>query len=333
MPSKVLLTGATGFIGAHVLRILVEKGYDVVAVVRSADKARYFEDQYPAGKVSHAVVADITVDGAFDRAVQSDPPFDAVIHAASPFHFHSKEFQSDILDPAVKGTTGILKSVKAYAPGVRRVVVTSSMAAVLNLKNPPDLYDETVWNPVSLEEAQSGPILAYMGSKTFAERAARDFVSREKPSFDLVTIHPPGVYGPPIHKLESLDAVNTSNHVFADLLQGGWQGEVPDSSLSQWVDVRDVALAHMRAIEVPQASNRRILTVAGYTSNEQVASIVASGFPALRRKLPSSFGSTTSGKVSKVDTQFAKSELGIVFTSLEASVIDTIEALLPLIKY
>ncbi|KAI6912375.1 dihydroflavonol-4-reductase, partial [Hortaea werneckii] len=307
--------------------------YDVVAVVRSADKARHLEDQYPAGKVSHAVVADITADGAFDRAVQSDPPFDAVIHAASPFHFHSKEFQSDILDPAVKGTTGILKSVKAHAPGVRRVVVTSSMAAVLDLKNPPDLYDETAWNPVSLEEAQSGPILAYMGSKTFAERAARDFVSREKPSFDLVTIHPPGVCGPPIHKLESLDAVNTSNHVFAGLLQGEWQGAVPDSPLSQWVDVRDIALAHVRAIELPQASNRRILIVAGYTSNEQVATIVARGFPALRGKLPSNFGKTTSTKVSKVDPQFAKSELRIVFTSLEASVTDTIEALLPLIKY
>ncbi|KAI6910263.1 hypothetical protein KC334_g3528 [Hortaea werneckii] len=225
MPSKVLLTGATGFIGAHVLRILVEKGYDVVADVRSADEARCLEDQYPAGKVSHAIVADITADGAFDRAVQSDLPFDVVTHAASSFHFRSKEFQSDILDPAVKGTTGILKT-------------------------PPDLYDETVSNPVSLEEAQSGPILAYMGSKTFAKRAARDFVSREKPSFDLVTIHPPGVYGPPIHKLESLDAVNTSNHVFADLLQGGWQDEVPDSPLSQWVDVREVVFAYMCAIEV-----------------------------------------------------------------------------------
>lgn len=300
--------------------------------MRSAHKARYFEDQYPPGKVSHAVVADITADGAFDRAVQSDPPFDAVIHAASPFHFNSKEFQRDILDPAVKGTTGILKSVKAYAPGVRRVVVTSSMAAVLNLKNPPDLYNETDWNPVSFEEAQSGPILAYMGSKTFAERAARDFVSREKPSFDLVTIHPPGVYGPPIHKPESLDAINTSNHVFADLLLGGWQEEVPDSPPSQWVDVRDIALAHVRAIEVSRASNRRILTVAGYTSNEQVAAIVARSFPALRGKLPSQYGRTISAKVSMVDTKFAKSELGIEFTSLEVSVTETIGALLPLVK-
>lgn len=300
--------------------------------MRSAEKARPIQTEYAPDRVSHTVVEDITADGAFHHAVQSDPPFDTVIHAASPFHFKSKNFQTDILDPAVKGTTGILESIIAHAPNVKRVVITSSMAAVLNLQNPPDVYKETTWNPVTPEEALSAPVPAYMGSKTFAEKAARDLVKNKKPHFDLVTIHPPGVYGPPIHKLRSLDAINTSNSIFAGLLKGEWQKAVPDSHLDQWVDVRDVALAHVRAMEVPQASNRRFLTVAGYTSNERIAAIVAHEFFDIRKKLPKTFGRTLDGKVVEVDTQPAQNVLGIEFTTLETSVVDTVKALLPLIQ-
>lgn len=87
------------------------------------------------------------------QAVKSDPPFDYVLHTASPFHHNVVDPVKDFLDPAIKGTTGILKAIKAYAPSVKRVVITSSFAAIVNPKQHPKVYSEESWNPVTWEEA------------------------------------------------------------------------------------------------------------------------------------------------------------------------------------
>jgi nucleoside-diphosphate-sugar epimerase len=86
--SRVLLTGGSGFIAAHVLDILLENGHSVVTTVRSQDKANQIRDAHPklpASQLEFAIVEDIAQEGAFDKAVVSDPPFEAVIHTASPF--------------------------------------------------------------------------------------------------------------------------------------------------------------------------------------------------------------------------------------------------------
>lgn len=84
--------------------------------------------------------------------MKADPPFDYVIHTASPFHFNIQDPVKDFLDPAIRGTTGILQSVKKYAPSVKRVVVTSSFAAIVNPDKHEKVYDEKSWNPVTWEE-------------------------------------------------------------------------------------------------------------------------------------------------------------------------------------
>lgn len=88
-----------------------------------------------------------------EQAVQSSPPFDYVLHTASPFHFNVQDPVNDFLDPAIKGTTGVLKAIKANAPSVKRVVITSSFAAIVNAKKHPRLYSEKDWNPVTWQEA------------------------------------------------------------------------------------------------------------------------------------------------------------------------------------
>ena len=75
-----------------------------------------------------------------------------MLHTASPFHFNVDDPVKDFLDPAIKGTTGILKSIKAYAPSVKRVVITSSFAAIVNGKQHPSVYSEANWNPITWEE-------------------------------------------------------------------------------------------------------------------------------------------------------------------------------------
>lgn len=123
--TRVLLTGGSGFIAVHVLEALLTQGHSVVTTVRSDAKARMLTDTFPnygTDKLDFAIVADMAEEGAFDEAVKSDPPFEWVIHTASPYHFNVTDTKKDFLDPAIIGTTGILKAVKKNAPSVKRVV-------------------------------------------------------------------------------------------------------------------------------------------------------------------------------------------------------------------
>lgn len=200
---RVLLTGGSGFIAAHVLDYLLEHGHSVVTTVRSqqkADKIKEAHPKYGKDKLDFSLVEDIAQEGAFDKAVVSDPPFEAVIHTASPFHFNVTDVQKQLLDPAIIGTTGILKSIKKSAPTVKRVVITSSFASIIDGSKgvrPGHTYSEKDWNPVTHEEALKDPSTGYRGSKTFAEKAAWEFVEKEKPNFSISTMCPPLVLGMP----------------------------------------------------------------------------------------------------------------------------------------
>ena len=113
--TRVLLTGGSGFIAAHVLEALLAQGHSVVTSVRSEAKAQMLSDIFPDAcndKLDFVYVADIAQEGAFDEAVKSDPPFEWVIHTASPVIFDVTDTQKDLLDPAINGTTGILKAIR-----------------------------------------------------------------------------------------------------------------------------------------------------------------------------------------------------------------------------
>jgi nucleoside-diphosphate-sugar epimerase len=202
--TRVLLTGGSGFIAAHTLELLLKHGHSVVTTVRTQGKAdkikAAYKDHVEKGQLGFAIVPDIAQPTAFDEAVKSDPPFEAVIHTASPFHFNVTDVQKDLLDPAINGTTGILKSIKKSAPSVKRVVITSSFAAIVNDTLPNGgaghVYSEQDWNPITREQAEQNPMSGYRASKTFAEKAAWEFLEKEKPNFTIATINPPMVYGP-----------------------------------------------------------------------------------------------------------------------------------------
>jgi nucleoside-diphosphate-sugar epimerase len=91
----------------------------------------------PSEALSYVIVGDIAQEGAFDEPVKSEPPFDAVVHTASPFFIGHTDPVKELLDPAIKGTNGILKSIHAHVPSVKRVVITSSFAAIVNPDNHP----------------------------------------------------------------------------------------------------------------------------------------------------------------------------------------------------
>jgi len=347
------LPGGTGFIAAHVLDVLLQRGHSVVTTVRSSQKGQTILDNHksvPKDKLSYVIVEDIAQPGAFDKAVQSDPPFETVIHTASPFHFNVTDPKKDLLDPAVIGTTGILKSIKSHAPTVKRVVrppptppqnppntppqvITSSFASIINPHlgtRPGHTYSESDWNPITETEAIQSPSNAYRASKTFAERASWAFLEKEKPNFTIATMCPPLVLGPIIHYLQSLDNLNTSNQRIAAIMTGKAKDEIPATGTFIWTDVRDLALAHVKAAELPEAANKRFFVTAGYFSNEEIADIVREGFPELGEKVPvkgTSGGGYPADGIYGYDNSRTKEVLGIEFTSLKSSIVDTVKSL------
>jgi len=246
--------------------------------------------------------------------------------------------KKDLVDPAVIGTTGILKAIARSAPSVRRVVITSSFAAIIHedhMADPNTTFNEKSWNPVTIDQIYSSPATAYRASKTLAEKAAWDFVADKSngAKFDIATVNPPLVFGPLVHHLANLDSVNTSNQRFLDAIQGKWKNEVPSTGAAlNWVDVRDVAAAHVKAgLEIPEAGGRRLFAVTGPFCNSEVVPILRKNFPELADKLPAE--DVKGGEMPpenqryKYDNTETRKLLGIKWISLEQSVVDTVKSL------
>ena len=329
---RVLLSGGSGFIAAHCVDILLQHGHSVVFTVRSDEKGEKILKNHPnqtKDKLSYVVVGDIAKEDAFDEAVKSDPPFEGVLHTASPFHFNVTDPKKDLLDPAIIGTTGILKAIKRSAPTVKRVVVTSSFASILNATTHEETYSEKNWNPITEKEAHENPANAYRASKTFAERAAWEFVEKEKPNFDIATMNPPLVLGPVVHYLNSLDSINTSNERVRNMIQGRTkESGLPPTGVFLWVDVRDVALAHVKALEVPEAGGKRFFLTAGHYSNADIAEIIKKDFPDLADKLPAEIKSDKPADVYGYDNSRSKEVLGLKYRRLEGTIDDTVKSML-----
>lgn len=331
--TRVLLTGGSGFIAAHVLELLLARGHSVVTTVRSQEKADRIASAHPkaGANLSFAIVPDISQPNAFARAVVSDPPFEAVIHTASPFHFKADDIQKDLLDPAINGTRGVLQAIKDSAPTVKRVVITSSFAAIVNPSKglwPEHTYSESDWSPLdNVKAALENQATGYRGSKTMAEKAAWEFVEKEKPNFSMSTINPPLVLGPIIHYLNSLDAINTSNATVLSMIRGELKGkELPPTNVVLWVDVRDVAAAHVDAVEKPDAADKRFFVTAGYFSNAEVAGVIRKNFPEYKDVIPEQGGSMPEAMY-KFDNSRSKEVLGLKYRALEESVVDLVKSL------
>jgi len=337
--ARTLVTGGSGFIATQLIHLLLNRGDSVVTTVRSAEKGEKIRALYPgipAEKFGFVIVEDIAKPDAFDKAVVSDPPFEVVYHTASPFYYTLKDAKTELLEPAIVGTTSILKAIKKSAQTVKTVVVTSSVAAVRDGGKPPKYrYTEADWCSLTAEAVEKNQRDGYRVSKTLAERSAWDFMKNEKPTFSLAVVNPSLVFGP-VAPHSSLSAINTSNQRIYDFICGKFKDACPPTGqYCQWVDVRDVAEAHIAAAEKPEAAGKRFLVIAGTFTNAKIAEIIAQEFPAIKEKLPSGKaleqGSTIEGDCI-FDNSRAKGVLGIKFRTLKESIVDTVKSLQALEK-
>ncbi|KAE8441313.1 hypothetical protein EG329_005508 [Mollisiaceae sp. DMI_Dod_QoI] len=295
MSQRVLLTGANGFLGTHILAELLKAGFSVRSVVRSQSKAEQLSKTFPAysSKMDFGIVPDMTIPGAFNQVVQSTPPFTTVLHQASPFFFASINKTEDFLLPAIEGTTNLLKAVRDHAPEVKRVIYTSSCAAVLDFEapiatNPQRVYTESDWNPVTYQQAVEGnKAIAYRASKKFAELAGWDFIKEQKPNFDFVSINPPMIYGPMFVPAASVESINESNaRIYNNFINSSKDAELPPGGVHMYVDVRDLAVAHVRAVTTEEAGGERIIVSSKAISSQEISDFLRSNFKELEERTP-----------------------------------------------
>jgi len=286
----VCVTGASGFIASHIVRELLENGYTVRGTVRSLGNGKTYDElkSLPgASERLELVQADLLSEGSFDNAVAG---CEYVIHTASPYVIHVKDGQRDLVEPARRGTINVLVAC-ARSESVKKVVLTSSEAAICIVPDPDHVYTEQDWT----REASSN-WNPYYYSKTVAEQAAWDFMETAKPGFELVVINPGLVIGPSL-----VPGLNTSHQLFRDMMKG----KVPAIVSLDYaiVDVRDVAHAHVLAMENEKASGRYFC----FNEVQPLAEIVAT----LRR------GGFSKYRLPKIEL---KGNIGIALTKIFALV-------------
>jgi len=229
--TKVLLTGASGFIAKHILRELLAGGYAVRASIRSDKRKNEIQSLFPNANIEF-VHLDLLKDEGWNEALAG---VDVLMHTASPFPFSEPKDPQDLIRPAVDGTLRAMKAAKAA--GVKRVILTSSNAAIYKdaSKAPTAQSDESNWTTPDHPAVSS-----YEASKTLAEKAAWDFVA-QNPDIALTTINPGVVLGP------AMDGnYGTSLDIIKQMMTGKMP-MVPPVAMPA-VDVRDVARMHVNAI-------------------------------------------------------------------------------------
>ncbi|KAI9703083.1 MAG: hypothetical protein M1820_005955 [Bogoriella megaspora] len=263
----VLVTGGSGFIGAHCLLALIStSSYRLRTTVRSLSKSDFVKSQLKVGGASddsinavEIVAANLDKDDGWEAAVAGCT---YVHHVASPFPPKAPKHEDELVIPAREGTLRVLRAAKKA--GVRRVVITSSVAAVgYGHKEIFRTFTEEDWS------ITDGDIPPYPKSKTLAERAAWDYIEKEGGDMELSVINPVGVFGPILGK----EQYSSSIELVVRLMNGAMPG-LPDIAFGV-VDVRDVADLHLRAMTDPKAKGERFIAAAGDGENAMSAAEMA----------------------------------------------------------
>ena len=328
----VLVTGAAGFIGSHVVKLLLEKGYQVRATARSIEQARFLGDfSKSKSSVLEIVKMDLLKPQSVNNAVNGCT---AVIHCAAALMIDVKDAQKDVVDPSVIGTQNLCSAIEKHQ-SVKSVIHTSSVAAIRRTRskngqvfNADDWCDDAtlVSNPYGMAKAEAEQLM-----RAFVEKCEKTRKIR------LITIHPSIVFGPVFHKKHLRGSMAYLNH---------YLGRVPFvlNSHLNFVDVRDVALAHVHAMDMGQDKARYILHSQGMWMNEigkvlrkvkpgrrwpvtRLPAALAMVMAAFHPKLTVKQVRSTIGRHVDYDVGGVEESLNFNFRSMEDTLADSIDSL------
>lgn len=250
----VLVTGGSGFVGAHCILQLLQQGYRVRTTVRSLAREADLRAMLKVGGADPGpslsfIAADLNADAGWREAVAG---CDFVLHVASP---NAPKHEHELIGPARDGTLRVLRA--ARDAGVRRVVLTSSFGTMCY--GPPRSgrpFSEADWTD------PDGKINAYVKSKTLAELAAWDFIASQGGALELAAINPGAIFGP---------ALGPDYSVSAGIIKRLMDRSMPSCPRLSYgiVDVRDVADLHLRAMTMAAAKGERFIAIAGASMSIQ----------------------------------------------------------------
>lgn len=272
--SKILVTGANGFIAMHAIIHLLKNGYTVRGTVRAPQKTEHIRrviQKHTDTADLELVIADLLKDESWEEAAHG---CDFVLHLASPFPTAEPKDENELIAPARDGTLRVLHA--AHAQGVRRVVFLSSIAAVTSGREGENrVFDEKDWSLLDKTP------YAYAKSKTLAEQAAWDFINSagNKNKMELAVINPPYVFGPALD-----EHYFTSSEWVGSLLRAEYPG-VTRIRLD-FTDARDLAIAFLNAMTMPEAVGKRFCCVGASTTLPELALILDEHFAPKGYKVP-----------------------------------------------
>ncbi|KAL6931655.1 hypothetical protein ACO0R3_003120 [Hanseniaspora guilliermondii] len=332
----VFLSGASGYIAQHIIKDLLANNFKVIGSVRSEDKAQKLANNFNnSPDLSFVYVKDISDPKAFDAAFEEHgSKIDFVIHSASPFRFDINDVNKDLIVPAEIGSSGIFKAAAKYAPNLKHFVVTSSYAAVSDA--PTDLnkdltFTEKTWNEMPFEKAVTNAFDGYYYSKTIAEKTIWRLAKELNVKFGITAVNPSFVFGPQAFDNNVTKVLNTSCQLINAFLDTTPESTVDESIKGAFVDVRDVAKAHVAPLSNSKKFNgeRLILSADRFGNQSLVDSL---------NKIPSLKGKIAVGtphrddniaqSLAKIDNSRTKELLGFKFVSLDETVKDTVEQVL-----
>jgi nucleoside-diphosphate-sugar epimerase len=312
--SPVLVTGGSGYVGTQLIAALLRDGTVVRTTVRSLDREAGLRKAVRRGGADDAglevVVADLMADDGWPGAVAGCGD---IYHAASPM-IQPKD-PDEVIAPAREGTLRVLRA--ARDAGARRVVLTSSFAAVGYTPKPSADYTEADWT-----DPDTPGLHPYPRSKAIAERAAWDFIEREGGSTELVSVNPTGIFGPSL-----VTEVRSTLQLIKAMLDGTMT-IVPRQRFGV-ADVRDVADAHIKAMTTPAAAGKRFLVLAdGPTITYlQLAQILRDRLGQLAERVPTEEAPGAELPKLVIHNERAKRMLGWRPRQAETTIVETAESL------
>ena len=276
---KVLVTGASGFIAEHCIIELLKNGYSVKGSLRSMNREQEVRDAIKTEASDENLEfckLDLLEDDGWEDAMWD---CDYLMHVASPFVIEDPKDENELIKPAKEGTLRALNAAKKA--GIKRVVLTSSVAAV-NSHMMSGTSDHTTWTDIN-----SKYVTPYQKSKTIAEKAAWDFYNNQDNSnkMEMAVINPGGVMGPQLGN----DLGGASTQIVSQLISGKFP-MIPALSFP-FIDVRDVAILHLKAMTTPEADGKRFIAAHSEpTWMYEVAEVLsAAGYEKIKLKKAPSF--------------------------------------------
>ncbi|KDQ55848.1 hypothetical protein JAAARDRAFT_37273 [Jaapia argillacea MUCL 33604] len=325
----VFVTGVSGFLGSNVVHELLKAGYRVRGSVRSGKVSNVQALWEAYGDKVEIVLLD---DVATSDATEALKGVEAVIHIAAPFSGGGTP--EEIINGSVEGCLNIVR--QAEKAGIKKIVVTSSMASVMKPGVPWHELTDRVWNTANKDEAlgakRDDPSYVYFAAKTVAERELWKFGERH-PNLDITTINPFFLFGsfsPGFDIPTRKESALSTNFYIANLLQGD-KGTYP--AFPGYTDVVDTARAHVLALKAPPSSTPKRLILSGYWFKwEDAVNYIAEVKPDLKERLVDpkkapNYGPNTTGWV--VDTTRAREFLGMEkMTDWKETIINAVDGCL-----